>query len=236
MTDKEIRGISLFAGLPRRPLSKRPVSRGIYECSRACRVYQLDLTDPIVAKIPRGGIVYYTFQGDQLYLCFGRDRWSRDLTDFGGARRLNETPIECAVREGNEESRFAFGNLTPQDVQLFWCLYNSQMLIIFVHVATANGENIFDVTQRNFESAKMLPTKYIKVKGGTIVISRCCDEVSEMVWLDEKMIEEILSDCSSTKVYARVRRFIRSCSQFRRSSKSIRDWLMNMTPSQASVC
>jgi hypothetical protein len=227
--------VNLFGAIPRRPLMRKPVCRGTYECSRLCRVYQLDLLDPMIAKIPRGGIVYYTFENGELYFCFGRDRTSGDLTDFGGGRRGLEDPVECAVREGNEESRFVFGQLTPQSVQWFWCLYNSQMLIIFVHVATRGKESIFDLTARNFQSAQMVPNQYIRIKGGTIVISRCCDEVSEMVWLNERRIDDILSDSSRIKLYARVRRFIRSCPQFQKPGRCIRDWLLQLNPGETQL-
>ena len=220
----------LFAKIPRRPLSKKAISRGTYECSRLCRVYDLDLTDPMISKIPRGGIVYYTFQNPekQIFVCFGRDRFSRDLTDFGGHRRNGETPIQCAVREGNEESRFAFGELTPEDVQWFWCLYNSQMLIIFVNVTTGMNENIFKLTAEHFTSGDMIPCQYIRVKNGIIIVSRCCNEISEIVWLDENKIDDILSDHSRTKVYGRVRRFIRSCPEFGKSASIIRDKLLEI--------
>ncbi len=221
--------VNLFAGIPRRPLTRKSICRGTYECSRLYRVYQLDLTDPIISKIPRCGIVYYTFQKGELYFCFGRDKISRDLTDFGGSRRPYETPIECAVREGNEEARFSFGRLTPQNVQWFLCLYNSQMLIIFVHVATIGNQDIFDVTSQNFQTGQMIPRQYIHMKSGSIVINRCCDEVSEMVWLNEAQMNEILSESSRTKVYARVRRFIRSCKEFQNSEGTkIRDIFLEL--------
>ena len=220
--------MDIFASIPRKPLARKPVSRGVYECSKAVRVYELDLSSPVISKIPRCGIVYYTFQNDQLYFCFGRDRISRDLTDFGGQRKYLETPIECAVREGNEEARFAFGELTPENVQWFWCLYNSQMMIIFVHVATGNGENIFNLTIDNFNSAKMIPSQYIHMKAGTITISRCCDEISEMIWLNEDQIDDILSSSSRIKIYTPVKRFIRSCPQFKKSGADIRHWFQQI--------
>lgn len=217
---------NLFSGLPRKPLHRKPISRGAYECSRLCRVYELNLSNPEIFRISRGGVVYYTFHEEKLYFCFGKDRWTQDLTDFGGGRRGNENPIECAIREGNEESRFAFGNLSLQDVQWFWCLYNTQMLIIFVQVAAPLGENIFHLTLRNFESTNLVPNKYVQIKEGIIILSRCCDEVSEIVWLNEQMIENTFSEFSALKVYTRVRRFIRSCPQFRKPSKFIRNWLL----------
>ena len=102
------------------------------------------MKDPVIKNIPRAGVVFYSFIDDELYLCFGRDKKSGELTDFGGGRieKIGETSICCAVREGNEESKCAFSEITVDQVQGFCCLYSSNMLIIFIPVASPNDTDI----------------------------------------------------------------------------------------------
>lgn len=226
-TTQSAQTVNLFANIPRKPIDRKPIARGVYENSRLCKVYDLDLSDPLIAKIPRAGLVYCTNYNGEVLFCFGRDKDSRDLTDFGGTRRRNESPIDCAVREGNEESRFVFGKLDSTKIQNFWCLYNSQMLIVFVPVEAMSGEDIVYNTIERFQSGQLIPKEYIRTKDGLIVISHCCDEISEIVWLNETMLFGILSEYSTTKVYARVRRFIRSCPEFRLSFGGIGNWLLH---------
>jgi len=201
--------VNVFSAIPRRHRKQKPVSRGSYESSRLCRVYELDMTDPYIRNIPRAGVLFYTFINGELYICFGRDQGSNDLTDFGGGRRQNETPVRCAVREGNEESRFAFSEISPEQVQGFYCLYSSNMLIIFIPVVAPNGMDIREVTRENFSSKQFLNCKQSR--------ARCFNEVSDLVWLGEKSIENLFSSRPKYQMFAKVRRFIYSCEEFSRS-------------------
>jgi hypothetical protein len=196
--------------VPRKHRKQKPVNRGFYESSRLCRVHQLDLDDPNIANIPRGGVLFYTFIDGQLQICFGRDKASQDLTDFGGTRRKKETPIACAVREGNEESRKAFSEIHPSQVQGFFCLYSSNMLIIFVPVASPDDTDIRYITNHNFVNKEFLNQQEFGAK--------CYNEISEIIWLNEEQIDNLFSRRPNHQMFAKVRRFIHSCTEFSQST------------------
>lgn len=196
---------NLFSAIPRKHNRRKPVSRGTYESSRLCRVYELNMRDSFIRNIPRAGVIFYTFINDELYLCFGRDKLSGELTDFGGRKHTNENPIHCAIREGNEESRYAFSKISAHQVQYFSCLYSSNMLIIFIPVASPNEIDIRLITSNNFNERKFL--NYYQKN------DRRYNEISEIVWLNESQISDIFSNRPTLSMFAKVRRFIYSCNQ-----------------------
>lgn len=189
--------------------------RQMYDSSRLTKVSQLNLRDPSIARIPRAGVLFYTFIEDEFYLCFGKDLQSGDLTDFGGGRKKGEDPIRCAVREGNEESRFAFSEIQPDQVQGFLCLHSPQMLIIFIPVVPPDDIDILLTTQTNFLSKQFLNQRQIR--------SRCFNEISEIVWLSEREIDQLFTDRPTLKVFSKVRQFIYSCIEFAQSSTIMRN-------------
>jgi hypothetical protein len=201
--------LDIFKSIPRRYKKQKPVNRGTYECSRLSRVYQLDMKDLIIRDIPRAGFVFYTFINNELYMSFGRDRVSGELTDYGGTRlkRINESSIRCAVREGNEESRFAFGRITLEQIQGFCCLYSINMLIVFIPVALPNNMDIREITKQNFNDARFLNSNQRK--------DPRYNEISEIVWLNESQLNNIFSEAPAIQMYAKVRRFMYSCNQFK---------------------
>lgn len=202
---------SLFSSISKKPILRKPIFR--YESSILRKVSELDWNNPLTLFVKRSGIIYYTIKYGEVYLCFGKDKQTGELTDFGGGRRINETSIQCAVREGNEESRFVFGNLTPEAVFNYWCLYNKNMLIVFVYVACID-DDIFRVTTENFNSGALIPNQYKHVDNGKVMLNKCCDEISEIVWLSAREFNNILLNLSTIKFYTRVLKFIRSCPNF----------------------
>jgi len=197
---------NLFSVITKRHNRDRPISRGDYEPSRLCKVYDLDLTDPIIKAIPRAGVLFYTFIQGELHICFGRDAKSGDLTDFAGQKRPGESPIKCATREGNEESRHSFSVLRPEQVQSFYCLYSSNMLIILIPVAAPDGQDIREVTNTTFRGKQFLNRNQAK--------SRAYNEVNNIVWLDEAQFANLFSSRPMIQVFPKVRRFICSFTEF----------------------
>src|SRR5690625_1459771 len=175
----------IFKDIPRKHRRQRPVNRSFYENSRLCRVNQLDLSNPLITNIQRGGVIFYTFINGILNICLGRDKDSDDLTDFGGTRRKRENPIQCAVRESNEESRRVFSVITPEQVENFFCLYSSKMLIIFVPVISSDNSDIRQLTRENFENKEFLKFNELNVK--------CYNEISEILWFNEAQINNLFS-------------------------------------------
>ena len=203
-TNKKVSNI--FSAIPRRHKWQKPISRGLYENARLCRVYELDMSDSCIRNIPRAGLIFYSFINGELFICVGRDQMYSDLTDFGGGRRQREDSVSCAVREGNEESRFAFGEIRPDQVQGFFCLYSSNMLIIFIPVTTLDKTDIRTITTENFSSKQFLDKRQSQ--------TRCYNEVSELVWLGESAIENLFSNRPKIQMFAKVWRFIYSCNDF----------------------
>lgn len=215
--------LNIFKSIPRRHKKQKPVNRGTYECSRLSRVCLLNMNDSVIRDIPRAGFVFYTFIGDELYMSFGRDRESGDLTDYGGTRmkKINETPVRCAVREGNEESRYAFSKITIDQIQGFCCLYSSNMLIIFVPVASPDDKiDIRELTKQNFNEARFLSSSQRK--------DSRYNEISEIVWLNESQLNNLFSELPTIQMYAKVRRFIYSCNQLSQNINMMKNTLKSV--------
>jgi hypothetical protein len=214
--------VNLFKSIPRQHKKQKPISRGTYENSRLSRVYQLDMKDPVIRDIPRAGFVFYTFIEGELYMSFGRDRESGDLTDYGGTRmkKQNESSIRCAIREGNEESRYAFSKITIDQIQGFCCLYSSNMLIVFVPVASPNNVDIREITAKNFNESRFLNSYQKK--------DRRYNEISEIVWLNESQISNLFSEYPTIQMYSKVRQFIYSCNQLSKDIKIMKNILRSI--------
>lgn len=207
-------GESIFPGISKKANRGRPINRGYYEPSRLCKVYQLDMTEPAIKNIPRAGVLFYTFIQGELHVCFGKDAKSGDLTDFGGGKRAGESPVKCAIREGNEESRYAFSNLKIDQIQGFYCLYSSNMLIIFIPVASPDTRDIRELTGTNFKEKQFLSKTQLKAKA--------FNEVSDIVWLDEAKLTNLFSERPTIQLFAKVRRFIYSCNDFSQNIEKMR--------------
>lgn len=214
---------NVFSSIPKRHKKHKFINRGTYEGSRLSKVYQLDMKDMVIKNIPRAGIVFYSFINDELHICFGRDKKTGELTDFGGTRieRTGESSVRCAVREGNEESRFAFSKLNTDQVQGFCCLYSSNMLIIFVPVVSPDiAIDIREITKQNFDDSRFLNSHQRR--------DRRYNEISELVWLDESQINNLFSDEPVIQMYSKVRRFIYSCEQLSKNSTIMKNILKNV--------
>lgn len=220
-TMMEVKAIpNLFASIPRQHKKHKPISRGTYEFSRLSRVRRLDLNDPSIRLIPRAGVVFYTFINNELHVCFGRDKKSGEITDFGGGRKDFESPIQCAVREGNEESRYAFSKIHASQVQGFFCLYSSIMLIIFIPVASPNEMDIRHITTQNFMNRQFLTNKETH--------DRRYNEISEIMWFNEEQLSNLFSQRPAFPMFAKVRRFIYSCHEFSQNINVMKDVLRSV--------
>lgn len=212
--------MKLFSGIPKKRTNRRPVNKGMYEPSRLCKVYELDLEDTSIANIPRAGVLFYTIIDSSLHICFGRDAKTGDLTDFGGGRKASESPVQCAAREGNEESRFVFSHLRVDKIQGFYCLYSSNMLIVFIPVASPNDRDIRELTASNFNEKHFLSKSQSK--------SRSYNEVADIEWLNEEQIANLFSTRPTKQLFAKVRRFICSCTEISQNIERMRNVLTSV--------
>lgn len=60
------------------------------------------------SSIRRCGVIPYVIIKNVIYFCFGIDNRTKDITDFAGGRKFNETFSESARREFEEESLGVF--------------------------------------------------------------------------------------------------------------------------------
>lgn len=190
-------------------------------------MYDLDKPYSKYKYINRGGIIFYTIYEDQLYMCFGKDRKTGDLTDFGGIKQARENVVQCAFREGNEESRNAFGKIIINgDSRKYVSLINNKMLIVFVPVITNSATiNIFTESTNNFNNATNLPHSAIDPTSGKL--RDCYNEVEKLVWLSEADLMNILSDNPTYKMYSSVRQCILSCEVFSSDIRGMKYALSN---------
>lgn len=181
----------------------------------------------------RSGILPYTFIDDTLYICFGVDRVSGDLTDFSGRQQASEGVLDCAVREFREESRYAFGNVTVEDILNSLCIYNRTSLCILLHVIPEFGKDVRGKTVARFNEKSNLDEEQ--------KISREYNECSEIVWLSETELEElfITNVDYKTVVFRPINELIRNCSHLVRSINTMKSVLKgtvnHKTPEQGFV-
>lgn len=159
-------------------------------------------------RIRRGGVLFYTIMDRKLYICFGRDSKTNELTDFGGQRLDKETIVQCAVREGNEESRCSFGKIGTS-IHTYGCLYNSEMLIILIPVPSSLKKD----SVLNFEKCINLDEKAYRDDG---TLRRSYREMKELVWLsEEEILKNLFSLDPQINIFTKVRRFLlSSCRNF----------------------
>lgn len=143
---------------------KCPVAR--YKCTVPAginygRIFNLL---PFPDTIIRAGIVPFTKMNGEIFLCFGIDSDSNELTDFGGHRKLRENIVTTAYRELYEESLNCFYQGIKDTIYIFpnsYAAYNNQMLIIFTEVKS----NLVQESVKLFEKATIGKPKKLEVSG-----------------------------------------------------------------------
>ena len=173
-----------------------------------------------IPKVRRAGLIFYTIIKDKLYMCFGRDAKTYELTDFGGGRHQKESPIKTAVREGNEESRLVFGKITPESIGSFYGLYDKDMLIVFVPVVGPDNL-IINCTSYNFHNKTHLTLQQKK--------NKAYNELSGIVWLDEEQLNHVFSEAPGYRMYDKVRKFFCMCEEFAQSAVIMKNILKTTT-------
>ncbi len=84
-------------------------------------------------NIKRAGIIVYTKIEEKIYFMLGIDEFSGDLTDFGGGiQHRDNGPINCALREYEEETIGTLHTLNEESLKDCNFISSNTMLIIFV--------------------------------------------------------------------------------------------------------
>jgi len=121
----------------------------------------------------------------------GRDKSTGELGDFGGGVKKDEWLLTGGLREFMQETKGIFGNMYSSINELTnkLALYSTQMTIIFVPVPS-----------EWIEKAPMLFRS--KVSN-----DRHSNEMSELVWLDERSFRYHITSRSSRMLWKKVKTF-----------------------------
>jgi hypothetical protein len=96
----------------------------------------------MATTITRAGVIPYTIDGHNLYLCLSMDRVHQELGDFGGgfSQRRDIYPERRAVIELKEESLAIFDFRVDQ-IQSCPVIYTSDMMIVFLYIDPEMARN-----------------------------------------------------------------------------------------------
>lgn len=152
----------------------------------------VQLFDPRVKSI-RCGVVPYTYKSGHLYFCLGRDRTTGELGDFGGGVKKDERVLSAGLREFAQETKGIFGERysSINNVTNKVALCTPQMTIIFVPVSPDWIEKAPELFRN-----KSCTDKH-------------SNEMTELVWLDERSLRYHVTSGSSKMIWRKVKTFFR---------------------------
>jgi ADP-ribose pyrophosphatase YjhB (NUDIX family) len=115
----------------------------------------------------RSGIIPFCIENGELWFCLGRDMDTKELTDFGGGVKKNETIMEGAFREFQEETGQLFEDFAitngAECLEGTTCISSRSMSIMFLPVSpTIKGA----ITKKNMAnvSKEIYSVEWIKAQ------------------------------------------------------------------------
>lgn len=135
----------------------------------------------------RSGAIIYIHMAGKTYFCLGIDAIHRELTDFGGGVKKDETIIEGGLRELYEESQGVFGDLLYNDIKDCIIFNSHNMAIMFIHLQVDMNQ----ITKTFFEKIK----------------DKAELEVSSIKWLETNELTDSIQG-RGYKMYNRVSKFL----------------------------
>lgn len=183
------------ANLPSQPINlgnKIPRTHG----GKILKVKDFDLNK---STQKRGGVILYTLVDGIIYIGLGVDAPTHDLTDFAGSieRRKNESAIEGALREFNEETLKIFQGITRQAVSECLTLFDKNDLVIFIPV-DYNPDDISRVFLNQYNKEIEKAKKYNKLP----------PEVCAITWLSMNDFKSAIYGHSDI-LYSRTQQFLK---------------------------
>jgi hypothetical protein len=146
-------------------------------------------------NVMRAGIIPYTVKHNMFYFLMGVDRRTRELTDFGGGVKINESLIDGALRELHEESCEIFVNTITKDLLIKSpVLINKNSAIFFVCIDDIwlnKAEIAFKEAQENL----ILFKKHIELIG--------------VKWIDGNYFKSIAFDRHNRCMWSRIQNIFR---------------------------
>lgn len=145
----------------------------------------------------RCGIIPYFFDDDgDLFIYLGVDKKYNELTDFGGRVSSREDFIRTAKRELEEEARRVFENMAYVDLRNCLCIHSKTDVIIFMPTQRRDP----DAVRKSFHTKRYL-TPYEMNR-------RIYNEMSDILLLNESLIQQELLENKSKFIYKRVHALI----------------------------
>lgn len=127
----------------------------------------------------RCGVIPYIIKNGKIYYLLARHKDTNELGDFGGGVRKYEFALSGGLREFNEESRGIFSdqskNINDRVNDIAIVDNDNIMAILFLPL---NLDCLDDKIQDKFSNKNQF--------------GKYSNEISELVWFDEKGFEELL--------------------------------------------
>lgn len=102
----------------------------------------------------RAGIIPYTFQNRELSIGIGIDSKYHEFTDFSGTvNYVEENCIEGAIREFKEETLSVFKDITPLDIQNYYAICDTKLMVIFVGF-NVKKDIVLDKFKKSYKTVK----------------------------------------------------------------------------------
>jgi hypothetical protein len=152
----------------------------------------------------RAGIVIYTVHNGAVYFGFGLDAKTHDLTDFGGGiiYKHDLNVVRGALREFEEETLQIFEPIHPDAIQSCPVIYDSNNLIIFVHL-NIDPDTACQAFNRKFEQIIQTISETPKKR---------YPEVCGITWINWEDFQRGINE--SGILFSRVQKFLQRAGDF----------------------
>jgi hypothetical protein len=163
-------------------------------------------------RLRRCGVIPYLLLRDQLWFLLARHRKTAEVGDLGGGIKKIETPLEGGIREFHEESRGIFLEVyrSPADMAACVTLVDpSDMAEIFVPVDPQWFSDAWDRFQEAGDVPRSARTSRSSlgeskdlslIDSNVIKRSPLGDEMSEVIWVSEDIMNQLVWGSSITKL------------------------------------
>lgn len=139
-----------------------------------------------------GVICYYVDSDNEIHFLLGKDRETKQLTDFGGRAYKNENALQTTIREFYEESRGIFKPYYHHENydNAIVLTDKKTISITFIEVDEhhfTNSRSEFFLSYKEVKSAELKRKEY--------------NEVEEIDWIKEKLLVGMLKKRSDIWIY-----------------------------------
>ena len=166
---------------------------GLFSCIKPpipAKINQIRDVDWTYQRQTRAGIIPYYIQDGMIYFCLAKDTNFKNLTDFGGGvKQTDLDPVHAALREFHQESLAIFGELTIENIQSSFVIFNYDMLIIFHRVEVIDQVALHETFHQRCQA---------------LIANNDEVEVNDIQWHDENDFSHMVATAASS-LYMRVR-------------------------------